>query len=148
MTSHSLRPIPVEGEYSLSTNDLRICGEIPLGAADKIHSASFFAELAPWLFDLISDTPGTSFNKAFLPSRLERLPAFTRGFLADAVDLLPRTEASRACTMEVSSCHITSNTSMSGHNSPMLGLESSRVTATISAPSELAPEEKWTNYKS
>jgi hypothetical protein len=37
---------------------------------------------------------------------------------------------------------------MSGHNSPILRLESSRVATTTSAPSELAPEEKLMKYKS
>jgi hypothetical protein len=137
MTTHSLRPISVEGEYCLCTNDLRIQGEIASGTADKIHEASLFAELPPWLFDSILDIIRTSFNKAFLPSCLDHLPTFS----IDAVDLLSRTEISRACTTEVSSLCISSNLSMSGHNSPMLGLEPPDAVATISAPRELAPKE-------
>jgi hypothetical protein len=75
----------VEGEYCLSTNDLRIHRENSSGAVDKILAASFFAELPPWLIDSTLDAPEASFNQAFLPSRLERLPAF----LVDMVDLLP-----------------------------------------------------------
>jgi hypothetical protein len=142
MTSHSLRPIQVEGEYHLCTNDLRIRGEIFPGAADEILTASFFPKLLPQLFDLALDIPGTSANKALLPSCLERLPALTRRLSADTVDLLPRTKTSRVCTMEVSSCDISSNLSMSGHSSPMLRLESSDVAVMISAPWEVAPEEK------
>jgi hypothetical protein len=72
MISHSLRPIPVKCEYHLSTNDLRIRGEIAPGAADKILATSFFAELLPRLIDSTLDVPGTSFNKALLPLCLER----------------------------------------------------------------------------
>jgi hypothetical protein len=54
----------------LSTNDLRIRREIASGAADKNLTASFFVELPLRLFDLTLDVPGTSFNKAFLPSCL------------------------------------------------------------------------------
>jgi hypothetical protein len=71
MTSRSLRPIPVEGEYCLFTNNLCIHGGTALGAVDKICAASFFAELPLRLFDLILDVPRMSFNKSFLPSRLE-----------------------------------------------------------------------------
>jgi hypothetical protein len=85
MTSHSLKPIPVEGEYHLSINDLRICGEIVLGAIDKISAASLLAEPLLWPFDSLLDDPGESFNKAWLPLCLERLPAFS----VDAIDFLP-----------------------------------------------------------
>jgi hypothetical protein len=82
----------------LSINDLRIHREIASGAADKNLAASFFAELPPRLFDLTLDVPGTSFNKAFLPSRLEHLLAFS----AIVVDILPWTKISWAFIMEVS----------------------------------------------
>jgi hypothetical protein len=85
MTSHSLRPIPVEGEYHLSTNDLCIHGEIVPGVADKIRATSLLMDLPPRLFGLILDIPGTSFNMVSLPSRLEHLLVF----LADGVDLFP-----------------------------------------------------------
>jgi hypothetical protein len=85
MISHSLRSIPVEGECRLSTINLHIHGEIALGAAYKVLAASFFIELPLWLIDSTLDAPEASDNKAFLPWRLERLPAF----LADTVDLLP-----------------------------------------------------------
>jgi hypothetical protein len=143
ITSHSLRPIPVEGEYRLFTNDLRIRREIAPGVADKICAASLFVELPPRLFDSILDTPGTSFNKAFLSSRLERLLAFS----TDAIGLPPRTEISWAGIIEVPSRDISSNLSMSGHNSLMLGLESPDITAIISTSWELAPEEKGINHK-
>jgi hypothetical protein len=42
--SHSLRPILIEGEYCILTNDLRIRGEIAPGAPDKICVAFFFTE--------------------------------------------------------------------------------------------------------
>jgi hypothetical protein len=68
MTSYSLRPIPVEGEYRLSINDLRMRGEITSGARDKIRAASLFMELALRLFDLILDILGMSPNESFSPS--------------------------------------------------------------------------------
>jgi hypothetical protein len=85
MTSHSLRPIPVEGEYHLSINDLHVCGQIVLGATDKISTASLLAEPLLRPFDSILDDPGESFNKAWLPLRLERQPAFS----VDAINFLP-----------------------------------------------------------
>jgi hypothetical protein len=57
MVSHSLRPLPVKGEYRLPTNDLRIHEEIILGAADKIHAASLFVEPLLQPFDLTLDSP-------------------------------------------------------------------------------------------
>jgi hypothetical protein len=140
MTSHSLRLIPVEGEYRLSINDLFMRRDIAPGALDKIHVASFFVELPLHLFDLILDVPGTSFNGSFLPSRLEHLVAFSTG-------LLPQTEASHTCITEVPSRGISSNLSISDHNSPMLRLESLHIATIILAPLGISPRKKWTNYK-
>jgi hypothetical protein len=78
---------------------------------------------------------------SFLPSCLERL-------LATSTGLLSLTEASRACITEVPSYGISSILSILGHNSPILGLESLDVAAVTEAPSELAPEEKWTKCES
>jgi hypothetical protein len=119
MIFHSLRPIPVEGEYHLSTNDLCICGEIILGAADKIHVA--FLSMEPLLrpFDLIFDGLRASLNKALLPLSLECLSAFS----ANAIDFLARSKTSWVSTMEVYLHRISSNLSISGHNALMLGLE-------------------------
>jgi hypothetical protein len=65
MISHSLRSIPVEGEYRLSTNDLCIQREIAPGAADKILVASFFTEVPPWLIVSTLNAPEMSFKKDF-----------------------------------------------------------------------------------
>jgi hypothetical protein len=108
-----------------------------------IHASSFLAEWPPQLFNLILDVHGMSFNEAFVPSRLECLLALP----TDAVDLLPRTETSRICITEVSSCDISSHLSMSGHNSPMLELESPHVAAIISAPRESASDEKMDSVR-
>jgi hypothetical protein len=135
---HSLRPIPVEGEYCLSTKDLCIHWEIAPGAADKICTASLLTDPPSRLVDLKSGVPTMSVIESLLPSRLERLLVFSIGL----VDLLPWIEALRTCTTKVSSRDGLSNLPMSGHNSPTLGLESSRVAIITSAPSELGLEEK------
>jgi hypothetical protein len=136
--SQSLGPIPVEGEYHLSTKDLCIRGEIAPGAANKIHTTSLLADPPLCLFDLILDVPATSVNESLSPSCLEHLLVFP----IDTANLFSRIKALRACTIELSLHGGSSNLSMSGHNSPMLGLESLQVATTTSAASKLAPEEK------
>jgi hypothetical protein len=60
--SHSLRSIPIEGEYRLSANDLLIRGEISPEASAKIHGALPFAELPPQPFFGADDCPGACSN--------------------------------------------------------------------------------------
>jgi hypothetical protein len=82
---HSLRSIPVEGEYCLSTNDHLIRGKIGPTTFDKISVALFLVEPPPQPLGGVDDEPRASFTKAplaacDLPSPVRSdPPKFTRG---------------------------------------------------------------------
>jgi hypothetical protein len=117
--SHSLRSILVEGEYCLSTNDFRICGEIAPGASDKIYTAFLFVEPFPRLFGRATYGPGASFNKTFSLLRFVCLSVF----LTNACGFTSRGATSGITTMEAPPRLTSSKLSISGHNSPMFTLD-------------------------
>jgi hypothetical protein len=61
--SHSLRSLPVEGEYCLSINDRLMQGEIAPGVSAKIRAALFFVEQSPYPFGIADNGLGAPLTK-------------------------------------------------------------------------------------